>query len=172
MIKEINSNSPKISRNVYISETAIVIGDVTIGDYVNIWFGSVVRGDMHFIKIGSRTNIQDNSVIHVTTKESPTKIGSGVTIGHGAIIHGCTIENDCLIGMGAIIMDNVVIGSGSLVAAGALITPGTEIPKNSVVIGSPAKVIRKVSIDERKMILDRPQEYIDLASKYVDEKNN
>ena len=147
----------------------MVIGDVTLGDEVNIWFGAVLRGDMHYIKIGNRTNIQDNSVVHVTTKVSPTNIGSGVTVGHGAIIHGCTIEDDCLIGMGAILMDDAIIGEGSLIGAGALIPPNMIIPENSLVVGSPGKVVRQVKDFEREMILERPQEYIDLASIYLNE---
>ena len=167
MIKLFEGKQPQLGRNVYVSENAIVIGDVTLGDEVNIWFGAVLRGDMHYIKIGNRTNIQDNSVVHVTTKVSPTNIGSGVTVGHGAIIHGCTIEDDCLIGMGAILMDDAIIGEGSLIGAGALIPPNMIIPENSLVVGSPGKVVRQVKDFEREMILERPQEYIDLASIYL-----
>ncbi|HIG50999.1 MAG TPA: gamma carbonic anhydrase family protein [Candidatus Marinimicrobia bacterium] len=169
MIKYFENKQPHLGENVYISETAMVIGDITLGDEVNIWFGAVLRGDMHYIKIGNRTNIQDNSVVHVTTGVSPTNIGNGVTVGHGAIIHGCTIEDDCLIGMGAILMDDAVIGSGSLIGAGALIPPNMKIPKNSLVVGSPGKVIRQIKEVEREMILERPQEYIDLASIYLNE---
>ena len=169
MIKYFENKQPRLGKNVYISETAMVIGDVTLGDEVNIWFGAVLRGDMHYIKIGNRTNIQDNSVVHVTTGVSPTNIGNGVTVGHGAIIHGCTIEDDCLIGMGAILMDDAVIGAGSLIGAGALVPPNMKIPKNSLVVGSPGKVIREITEVERKMILERPQEYIDLASIYLNE---
>ena len=169
MIKKFQNKQPQLGENVYVSENAMVIGDVTLGDEVNIWFGAVLRGDMHYIKIGNRTNIQDNSVVHVTTRVSPTNIGSGVTVGHGAIIHGCTIEDDCLIGMGAILMDDAVIGAGSLIGAGALIPPNMKIPKNSLVVGSPGKIVRQVKDFEREMILERPQEYIDLASIYLNE---
>ena len=169
MIKKFQNKQPQLGKNVYVSENAMVIGDVTLGDEVNIWFGAVLRGDMHYIKIGNRTNIQDNSVVHVTTRVSPTNIGSGVTVGHGAIIHGCTIEDDCLIGMGAILMDDAIIGAGSLIGAGALIPPNMKIPKNSLVVGSPGKVIRPIKEVEREMILERPQEYIDLASIYLNE---
>ena len=169
MIKYFENKQPHLGENVYISETAMVIGDVTLGDEVNIWFGAVLRGDMHYIKIGNRTNIQDNSVVHVTTGVSPTNIGNGVTVGHGAIIHGCTIEDDCLIGMGAILMDDAIIGEGSLIGAGALISPNMKIPKHSLVVGSPGKVVRQVKGFEREMILERPQEYIDLASIYLNE---
>ena len=167
MIKHFEGKQPRLVKNVYVSENAMVIGDVTLGDEVNIWFGAVLRGDMHYIKIGNRTNIQDNSVVHVTTRVSPTNIGSGVTVGHGAIIHGCTIEDDCLIGMGAILMDDAVIGAGSLIGAGALIPPNMIIPKNSLVVGSPGKVVRQVKDFEREMLLERPQEYIDLAAIYL-----
>ena len=167
MIKYFENKQPHLGENVYISETAMVIGDVTLGDEVNIWFGAVLRGDMHYIKIGNRTNIQDNSVVHVTTGVSPTNIGNGVTVGHGAIIHGCTIEDDCLIGMGAILMDDAVIGEGSLIGAGALIPPKIKIPENSLVVGSPGEIVRQVKDFEREMILERPQEYIDLAAIYL-----
>ena len=169
MIKKFQNKQPQLGRNVYVSENAIVIGDVTLGDEVNIWFGAVLRGDMHYIKIGNRTNIQDNSVVHVTTGVSPTNIGNGVTVGHGAIIHGCTIEDDCLIGMGSILMDDAIIGEGSLIGAGTLIPPNMIIPENSLVVGSPGKVLRQVKDYEREMILERPQEYIDLASIYLNE---
>ena len=142
------------------------VSDVILEDYVNIWFGSVVRGDMHYIKIGSKTNIQDNSVIHVTTGISPTNIGSGVTIGHGAIIHGCTIKDNCMIGMGSTIMDDAKIDKGSLIGAGSLVPPKMQIPPRSLVVGVPGKIIRSVSDDEYEMILERSQEYIDLASHY------
>ena len=169
MIKKFQNKQPQLGEDVYVSENAMVIGDVTLGDEVNIWFGAVLRGDMHYIKIGNRTNIQDNSVVHVTTRVSPTNIGSGVTVGHGAIIHGCTIENDCLIGMGAILMDDAIIGAGYLIGAGALIPLNMKIPKNSLVVGSPGKVVRQVKDFEREMILERPQEYIDLASIYLNQ---
>ena len=169
MIKYFENKQPHLGENVYISETAMVIGDVILGDEVNIWFGAVLRGDMHYIKIGNRTNIQDNSVVHVTTGVSPTNIGNGVTVGHGAIIHGCTIEDDCLIGMGAIIMDDAVIGTGSLIGASALIPPNMIIPPNSLVVGSPGKVVREVKDVEKEMILERPQEYIDLAAIYLNQ---
>ena len=169
MIKKFQNKQPQLGEDVYVSENAMVIGDVTLGDEVNIWVGAVIRGDMHYIKIGNRTNIQDNSVVHVTTRVSPTNIGSGVTVGHGAIIHGCTIEDDCLIGMGAILMDDAIIGAGSLIGAGALIPPNMKIPQNSFVVGYPGKVIRQIKEGEREMILERPQEYIDLASIYLNE---
>ena len=169
MIKQFKNRQPQLGKNVYISESAAVIGEVILGDEVNIWFGAVVRGDMHYIKIDSRSNVQDNAVVHVTAAISPTKIGSGVTVGHGAIIHGCTIEDDCMIGMGAIVMDDAVIGAGSLVGAGALVPPNMKVPPKSLVVGMPGQVVREVREDEYKMILERPYEYIDLAAIYLRE---
>ena len=169
MIKKIQNSQPKLGQDVYISENAAVIGDVTLGDEVNIWFGAVVRGDMHYIKIDSRSNVQDNAVVHVTTAVSPTNIGSGVTVGHSAIIHGCTIEDNCMIGMGAIIMDDAVIGAGSLVGAGALVPPNMKVPPKSLVVGMPGKVVREVRKEEYEMIIERPSEYIELASIYLSE---
>ena len=167
MIKQFKNRQPQLGKNVYISESAAVIGEVILGDEVNIWFGAVVRGDMHYIKIDSRSNVQDNAVVHVTTAVSPTNIGSGVTIGHGAIIHGCTIEDGCMIGMGATVMDDAVIGAGSLVGAGALVPPNMKVPPKSLVVGMPGKIVREVREEEYKMILERPQEYIDLAAIYL-----
>ena len=167
VIKKILNKSPKIHDNCYISETASVIGDVTLSEDVNIWFGSVLRGDMNFIRVGSGTNIQDNTTIHVTTKTAPTEVGSGVTIGHNAIIHGCKIEDNCLIGMGSIIMDQVIIGNGTLIGAGSVVPQKMIIPPNSVVMGLPAKIIRKITKQERQEILERSKQYIELSKKYM-----
>ena len=162
---------PLVGNKVYIAETATVIGDVILSDEVNIWFGAVIRADMHFIRIANRTNIQDNAVVHVTTAVSPTYIGSGVTVGHGAIIHGCTIEDDCMIGMSATVMDDAVIGKGSLVGAGSLVPPNMKIPPKSLVVGVPCKIVRNITDEEYAMIIDRPQEYIDLAEIYLKESS-
>ena len=169
MIKKFRNSQPKLGQNVYISENAAVIGDVTLGDEVNIWFSAVIRGDMHYIKIGNRSNVQDNAVVHVTTAVNPTNIGSGVTVGHSAIIHGCTIEDNCMIGMGAIVMDDAVIGAGSLVGAGALVPPNMKVPPKSLLVGMPGKVIREVRKEEYEMIIERPGEYIELAAVYLSE---
>ena len=169
MIIEFQNSQPKLGQHVYISKNAAVIGDVFLGDEVNLWFGSVLRGDMHYITIGNRSNVQDNAIVHVTSAVSPTNIGSGVTVGHGAIIHGCTIEDDCMIGMGAIVMDDAVIGAGSLVGAGALVPPNMKVPQKSLVVGTPCKVVREVNSEEYKMIIERPQEYIELAAIYLKE---
>ena len=166
MIKKFKGKSPVIPNSCYISESVDLIGDVTLGENVSLWFGTVVRGDMHFITIGNRSNIQDNSVVHVTTDISPTRIGSEVTVGHNAIIHGATIEDRCLIGMGAIIMDDAVVGEGSIVGAGAVVPPNMMIPPRSLVVGLPAKIVRQTSDEELEMIIERAQHYIDFSQKY------
>ena len=166
MIKKFRGKSPIIADSCYISESVDLIGDVTLGENVSLWFGAVVRGDMHFITIGNRSNIQDNSVIHVTTDVSPTRIGDEVTVGHNAIIHGATIEDRCLIGMGTIIMDDAVIGEGSIVGAGAVIPPNMIIPPRSLVVGLPAKIVRQTSDTELEMIIERAQHYIDFSQEY------
>ena len=166
MIKVFDGIEPKIHATCFVADSVDVIGDVTMGENSSVWFGSVLRADMHYIKIGKRTNIQDNCTVHVTTDLHPTTIGDDVTIGHNVILHGCEIKDRCLIGMGAIIMDGAVIGEGSLIGAGALVSPGTIIPPESVVVGLPAKVVRQTSEDENREILDRAQHYIDYANKY------
>jgi carbonic anhydrase/acetyltransferase-like protein (isoleucine patch superfamily) len=166
MIKKFRGKSPIIPDSCYISESVDLIGDVTLGENVSIWFGTVVRGDMHHITIGNRSNIQDNSVIHVTTDISPTRIGDEVTVGHNAIIHGATIEDRCLIGMGSIIMDDVVVGEGSIVGAGAVVPPNMIIPPRSLVVGLPAKIVRQTTDEELEMIIERAQHYIDFSQEY------
>ena len=166
MIKKFRGKFPIIPDSCYISESVDLIGDVTLGENVSLWFGTIVRGDMHFITIGNRSNIQDNSVIHVTTDVSPTRIGDEVTVGHNAIIHGATIEDRCLIGMGTIIMDDAVIGEGSIVGAGAVVPPNMIIPPRSLVVGLPAKIVRQTSDEELEMIIERAQHYIDFSQEY------
>ena len=166
MIKKFRGKSPVIPDSCYISESVDLIGDVILGENVSLWFGTVVRGDMHFITIGNRSNIQDNSVIHVTTDISPTRIGNEVTVGHNAIIHGATIEDRCLIGMGSIIMDDVVVGEGSIVGAGAVVPPNMIIPPRSLVVGLPAKIVRRTTDKELEIIIERAQHYIDFSQEY------
>jgi len=166
LIRQFNNKKPVIAESSFIAENTSIIGDVIIGEESSIWFGTTVRGDMNYIHIGNRTNIQDNSIVHVTTDIAPTIIGDGVTIGHGAIIHGCTIENDCLIGMGSIIMDEAIVKKGSMIAAGAIVTPKTIVPENTLMVGIPAKPIRKLSKEEYNEIIERAQHYIDFSKNY------
>ena len=166
MIIKFKNHTPIISQSAFIAENTSIIGDVKIGEQTSIWFGTTIRADMNYIHIGDRTNIQDNSIVHVTTDIAPTIIGNGVTIGHGAIIHGCTIEDNCLIGMGAIIMDEAIIEEGSMIAAGAIVTPKTIAPKNTLMVGIPAKPIRELTKDEYLEIIERAQHYIDFSGNY------
>jgi carbonic anhydrase/acetyltransferase-like protein (isoleucine patch superfamily) len=154
---------------VFLAETCAVIGDVVIGEASSIWYGTVLRGDVMPIRVGARTSIQDNTVVHVTAERFGTTIGDGCTIGHGAIIHACVIEDHCLIGMGAIILDGARIGRGSLIGAGALVTPGTVIPPNSLVLGSPARVKREVNAAEREQISYGAAHYVELTRAYLAE---
>ncbi len=167
MIRGYGGKRPELGRGVFLAETCAVIGDVVIGDQSSIWYGTVVRGDVMPIRIGARTSLQDNTVVHVTSGFSGTTIGDDCTIGHNAIIHACTIESWCLIGMGAIILDGARIGTGSLVGAGALVTPGTDIPPNSLVMGAPARVKRAIDAKEREQIEYGARHYVELACRYL-----
>ncbi len=148
MIRAHRGRMPRVPSSVYIDTSAQVIGDVDIGDESSVWMCVVIRGDVNWIKIGKRSNVQDGTVVHVMTKTHPTTIGDNVTIGHGAIVHGCTIEDQCLIGMGAILLNGAQVGTGSIVAAGTLLVEGATIPPRSLVMGSPGKVKRTLSDEE------------------------
>ena len=167
MIRSVFGKRPRLGRGVFVAETAAVIGDVELGDDSSIWYSTVVRGDVMPIRIGARTNIQDGTIIHVTSEKFGTTIGDDCTIGHAAIIHACTVEDLCLIGMGAILLDGVRIGHGSFVGAGALVTPGTVIPPGSLVLGSPAKVKRPVDARERDAIEYGAAHYVELTREYL-----
>jgi carbonic anhydrase/acetyltransferase-like protein (isoleucine patch superfamily) len=167
VVRSFGGKRPQLGAGVFIAENAAVIGDVVIGESSSIWYSTTVRGDVMPIRIGARTSIQDNAVIHVTSDFSGTDIGNDCTVGHSAIIHACTVEDFCLIGMGSIILDGARIGSGSLVGAGALVTPGTIIPPRSLVIGSPAKVKRPLSEKEREQIDYGAKHYVELARTYL-----
>jgi carbonic anhydrase/acetyltransferase-like protein (isoleucine patch superfamily) len=166
-IRSFAGKTPVLGKGVFVAENAAIIGDVVIGDESSIWYATTVRGDVMPIRIGARTSIQDNTVIHVTSDFSGTTIGDDCTIGHAAIIHACTVEDFCLIGMGSILLDGARIGTGSLVGAGALVTPGTVIPPGSLVIGSPAKVKRPLNDKEREQIRYGAAHYVELARAYL-----
>jgi carbonic anhydrase/acetyltransferase-like protein (isoleucine patch superfamily) len=169
MIRTFQGIKPTVAETAYIEETAVVIGDVVIGEESSIWFHAVVRGDVNFIRIGSRTNIQDLTVVHVTHDTRPTSIGDDVTVGHHVVLHGCTIKNRTLIGMGAIIMDGAVIGEDCIVGAGALVTEGTKVPPKSVILGSPAKIKRAVTEQELAWIRESAQNYVHYAKQYLED---
>ncbi len=158
---------PHIHPSAYIAPGAALIGDVQIGADSGIWFGCVVRGDVNYIRIGERTNVQDGTVIHVTRHTGPTIIGSNITIGHSVLLHACTLEDECFIGMRATVMDGVVVESGAMVAAGALVTPGKRVPKGQLWAGNPAKYFRDLNADEVKFFGVSAQNYVDLAREYL-----
>ena len=145
LIKALLDKTPKIGNNCFLAETAVIIGDVEMGDDCSVWFGAVLRGDVHSIRIGNNTNIQDNTVIHATYQKSPTTIGSNVTIAHGAMVHGCTIQDNVMIGINAVILDDAVIESNSIIAAGSVVSKGTRVESGTVYAGIPAKKIKDVS---------------------------
>ena len=166
MIRSFNNTFPKIHETAFVTDDAIVIGDVEIGEDSSIWFGSIVRGDVNYIRIGARTNIQDATVIHVSSRTHPTILEDEITIGHRVTLHGCHVESGCLIGIGSILMDGVRVGTQSLVGAGSLLTPGTQIPPRSLVLGSPARVKRELT-DGELTFLDRSwRNYVELKAKY------
>jgi carbonic anhydrase/acetyltransferase-like protein (isoleucine patch superfamily) len=148
MLRPYRGTLPRIHPTAYIDDSAQVIGDVEIGEESSIWMLAVVRGDVHQIRIGRRTNLQDGTIVHVMKGTHPTTIGDDVTVGHGAIVHGCSIDDRCLIGMGTILLNGVHVGAESIVAAGTLLTEGTQIPPRSLVMGSPGKVKRTLGDDE------------------------
>jgi len=166
MIKPFNNIYPKIHETVYVADDAVVIGDVEIGENASIWFGSIVRGDVNYIRIGPRTNIQDGTIIHVSSKTHSTVLEEEITVGHRVTLHGCHVERGCLIGIGAILLDGVRVGRNSLVGAGSLLTPGTQIPAGSLVLGSPAKVKRELTADELAGLERSWRNYVELKKHY------
>jgi carbonic anhydrase/acetyltransferase-like protein (isoleucine patch superfamily) len=145
LIKSVLGKTPEFGDNCFLAETATVIGDVILGSDCSIWYGAVLRGDVHYIRIGNNSNVQDNAVIHATYQKSPTNIGSNVTIAHGAIVHGATIHDNVMVGMNAVVLDNVVIEANSIVAAGSVVSKGTRIESGTVYAGIPAKKIKDIS---------------------------
>ncbi|WP_432401244.1 gamma carbonic anhydrase family protein [Wukongibacter sp. M2B1] len=156
---------PNVHESCYVSENAQIIGRITLKENVNIWFGTVLRGDGNFIEVGANTNIQDNSVVHINS-DTPTIIGENCTIGHCAVIHGCTVGNNVLVGMGAIVLDGAVIEDNVIIGAGTLIPPGKRIPKNSLVIGSPCKVVRELTEEELKGLEESAIHYVKRSKEY------
>ena len=167
MIRAFQGVLPVIPKSAYVEDTAVVIGDVVAGEECSIWFHAVVRGDVNYIRIGDRTNVQDLCMLHVTHDTAPLVIGCDVTIGHNVILHGCTVKDRVLIGMGAIIMDGAVIGEDSVVGAGALVTENTKFPPKSLVLGSPAKVKRAVTDKELSWIRESARNYVAYAHQYM-----
>jgi carbonic anhydrase/acetyltransferase-like protein (isoleucine patch superfamily) len=168
-IRPFRGKHPTIAASAYIDPASVIIGDVTIGEDSSVWPMCVIRGDVHYIRIGSRTNIQDGSVLHVMRNEWALFLGDEVTVGHSVTLHGCNIESHCLIGMGAIILNGAVVGAGSIVAAGTLIPERTVIPPMSLVMGSPGKVKQSLTEDHRGIIRDYAQRYVEYKDIYREE---
>lgn len=166
MIRSYQSRRPQIAATAYVDEAAVIIGDVHIGEHSSVWPGVVIRGDVHYIRIGERTNVQDGSVLHVMRDEHPLVLGDNVTIGHGVVLHGCTIESRCLIGMGSIILNGARIGTGSIVAAGTLITEGAVVPPGSLFMGHPGKLRRALTPDDQRSINDYAHRYVEYKDTY------
>lgn len=145
IIKSVNGKSPSIHEDCFIAENATIVGDVVIGEYCSVWFNAVIRGDVHYIRIGDKVNIQDGAIVHCTYQKHPTEIGNNVSIGHNAIVHGCKIHDNVLIGMGAIVMDNCIIESNSIIAAGAVVTQNTIVKSGSIYAGVPAKKVKDIN---------------------------
>ena len=169
MIRSHKGKLPQIAAGAYTDPAATLIGDVTLGEDSSVWPGAVLRGDVHFIRLGKRTNIQDNSVLHGMKDLYPVVLGDDVTVGHGVLLHGCTIESRCLIGMGAIILNDARVGADSIVAAGTLIPEGAVIPPGSLVMGHPGKVRRALTPEEQEGILAYSTRYVGYKNAYLAE---
>ncbi len=154
---------PAVHRSAFLAEGSRIIGDVVIGEESSIWYNAVVRGDVHYVRIGARVNVQDNSVVHVTHHTHPVVIRDDVTIGHAAVVHGCTLWDGCLVGIHATVLDGAVVGSGAMVAAGALVPPGMEVPAGTMVRGVPARVVRELSEREQEEIREGSMRYVRYA---------
>lgn len=166
MIRTFCGRTPQIAASAYIDPQAVVIGEVTIGEDSSIWPGAVLRGDYHSIRIGARTSIQDNCVLHIQGKSYSVSVGDNVTVGHGVILHGCTVEWECLIGMGAILLNGSKIGAHGIVAAGTLIPEGMQVPPGSLVMGVPGKVRRPVTEAERAQITTSAEHYVQFKNDF------
>ncbi|HEX9287890.1 MAG TPA: gamma carbonic anhydrase family protein [Anaeromyxobacteraceae bacterium] len=168
-IRPFGGKAPKLHDSVFAVESALVVGDVEIGEQSSLWFGTVVRGDVNSIRIGARTNVQDHAILHVTSKTHPTVVGDDVTLGHRVTLHGCTIKDRCLVGIGAIVMDGAVVGEDAMVGAGALVSPGTIVPAGTLALGAPAKVKRDLTAGEIAHFRTSAQNYVRYAAQYLRE---
>lgn len=171
IIKKINGKEPQFGKNIYLAENAVVVGEVTMGDDCTVWFNAVVRGDVNFIKMGNKVNVQDGAIIHCTYQKAPTTIGNNVSIGHNAIVHGCTLEDNVLVGMGSIIMDHAYVEKNSIIAAGAVVLENTRIESGSIYAGVPAKKVKQISGDQMTNIVERiANNYVMYASWFKEEE--
>ena len=170
MIIEFEGIKPKIHKSVFIADGVQIIGDVEIAENASIWYNTVIRGDVHYIRIGKNTNVQDLSMIHVTNKKFPTIIGDNVSIGHSVSLHGCMIHDNCLVGIGSIILDDAEIASNCLIAAGSLVVPRFKSEENTLIMGNPAKTVRKLRDSELEMIQRTAANYLKYVQRYREQK--
>jgi carbonic anhydrase/acetyltransferase-like protein (isoleucine patch superfamily) len=166
VIIPLGERRPRVDPAAWIADSAVVVGDVVIGPEASLWFHAVVRGDVERVRIGARTNIQDNATVHVTRDRWPTILGDGVTVGHNAVVHGCTVGDHCLIGIGAIVLDGAVLERECLVGAGAVVTPGTHVPAGSLVLGQPARVVRPLRPEEIAQLHASAAGYVERLALY------
>jgi carbonic anhydrase/acetyltransferase-like protein (isoleucine patch superfamily) len=166
VLQAFGGSRPRVDPSVFLAEGCVVVGDVELGAGSSVWFGAVVRGDVHSIRVGARTNVQDQAVIHVTGGTHPTVIGDDVTIGHRAVLHGCTVKDRCLIGIGAIVLDGAVVGEEAMVGAGALVPPGMVVPPRTLVMGAPARVRRTLDAREVEGLRASAAHYVEYAARY------
>jgi carbonic anhydrase/acetyltransferase-like protein (isoleucine patch superfamily) len=166
MIAAFAGEAPTIDASAFVAPDATVVGRVTIGPAASVWFGAVLRGDVERIALGARSNVQDRSVIHVTTDRFATRIGEDVTIGHAVVLHGCSVGNRVLVGIGAIVLDGVEVGDDCMIGAGSLVTPGTKVPAGQLALGSPARVVRALREAELEHLRRSAANYVKLAARY------
>jgi carbonic anhydrase/acetyltransferase-like protein (isoleucine patch superfamily) len=167
LVLPFNGLTPRIRKGVFLASGSVIVGDVSLGEQTNVWFNTVIRGDVHLISIGSRTNVQDNSTIHVTSNTGPTTIGDDVTIGHNCVIHACKIGNRALIGMGSTVLDGAVIEDECFIAAGSVVPPGKTMPRRMMCMGSPAKPVRPLTESEIGFLKKSAVDYVATALCYV-----
>ncbi len=161
-----DGKAPRLAASAFLAEGTVVVGDVELGEASSLWFGAIVRGDVNHVRIGARTNVQDLSVVHVTSRTHPTVIGDDVTVGHRAVLHGCTVKDRCLVGIGAIVLDGAVVGPDAMIGAGALVPPGMVVPPGTLVLGAPAKVKRPLTPEEVAHLLESAARYAGYARRY------
>ncbi len=170
VLRPYRGTAPRVHPSAFIDDSAQVIGDVAIGEESSVWMCAVLRGDVHSIRVGCRSNLQDGVIVHVMNGSNPKRIGDDVTVGHGSLIHGCTIENQCLIGMGAILLNGAYVGTGSIVAAGTLLAENMKVPPRSLVMGSPGKVKRLLTQAEVAEVRTYAQRYVEYRLDYMNRK--
>jgi carbonic anhydrase/acetyltransferase-like protein (isoleucine patch superfamily) len=161
-----DGKAPRIAPSAFLAEGSVVVGDVELGESSSVWFGTIVRGDVNHVRVGARTNLQDLTVVHVTSRTHPTIVGDDVTVGHRVVLHGCTIQDRCLVGIGAIVMDGAVVGPDAMVGAGALVPPGMVVPPRTLVLGAPARVKRELTAEEIAYFLTSAANYAAYAARY------